>query len=176
MTSPNHINGVNFYAEFGSVLTLPEMGTVATKEESLQSANNLHDVTNPQEAFRHISPTQTRGDIIVRGYGDYDINHPIGKDGQVLTVNSKKPGCIEWIDLNLEEIVEYEVNRILADKEKQLIEKTAKELNKKNTNMTQQTCLNAIMMQLDYMIRTGQMKPLKEMQNALHLWIKDIVK
>ena len=156
------------------LLELPTKGKLSTVQESLQSCNNLLDVNNPKEAFRHISPTQNRGDLIVRGYGDYDINVPIGEDGQILIVNKTKPSFVEWKDLNLEDTIENIINSILEQKE--LEKQSHKQKDKDNQNSQLYQFVNVIMMQLDYMCKTGQMKAIKELKQSLNEWSQSIFK
>jgi hypothetical protein len=61
----------------------------------LAVANNLSDVANSSIAFNNISPTTTKGDIIVRtALGD--IRLPIGFDNDVLTADSSTVEGIKW--------------------------------------------------------------------------------
>jgi hypothetical protein len=160
--------GVLFYTKTESYLELPESGTLATVQESLQIRHNLLDIGNPVEAFRNISPTKQKGDLIIRGPGDYDERLPVGKDGQILIATTKDNLGVEWVDLNLEEKIEKIVEKILLDEEK----KNETQNKKKSDDHIEQLqkFIEAIMSQFDHMARTNQIKLLSEMKSALQEW------
>ena len=61
----------------------------------LAVANNLSDVANSSIAFNNISPTTTKGDIIVRTASG-DVRLPIGADNDVLTADSTTVEGVKW--------------------------------------------------------------------------------
>lgn len=161
---------IAFYAKGDVCLGLPKLGDVATVQESLQKNNNLLDVENSSDAFSNISPTLERGDITARGYGNYDVRIPIGKEGEVLTVDYNSDCLISWKNLNIENTIEAICKRLMSQ------EKIENDLKKKQENQEDpiqfSKFLNALIMQLDYMQRTGQIKLLKEVQGLFDLWFK----
>lgn len=150
-------------------VTLPQSGTIATEEGSLQVRHNLKDIANPKEAFRHISPTKDRGDLIVKGWGDYDTVVPIGAAGQVLTVDPDQPGLVDWVDpLTIEDVFS-----VVEDQIEIAIEELH-EANKPQPNtlagMPIENVLEAILMQLDHMKNLGILQPIAEMKTVLAKW------
>lgn len=159
----NNASNLLIHLEEDSRVTFPAIGTLATQEKSLQSTHNLRDVDNPRLAFHSISPCMERGDLIVQGYG-YEERLSVGRPGQVLTVseNTQHYCGIEWRSpLTLDDVIEYcetIINTKLAlyESQKKTIDNTI--LEKK---------IKVILMQLDSMIRSGQIQGIKEMRDLL---------
>lgn len=165
-------NTLTMMVNGNTVLELPNDGKLATEQDSLQIRHNLKDLDNPREAFRHISPTERRGDLIVRGYGDYDIPLPIGSNGDILTVNHEKNGCLEWKKLDIDQIINTAVNLALEAIEKK---EAAKEKQPKIQECFGQVIeleetLHALCAQFDSMIRSRHVTPTRELKITLEKW------
>lgn len=157
-------------AQGDTEITLPTNGTLATEECSLQTRHNLGDVGNPTEAFRNISPTKARGDLIVRGYGDYDTRVAIGAPGDVLVVDYGEPTGVKWeardTKSQINKLVKKHVKRHLA------AQVAPTEDCHQVAGMPVEQVIEAILMQFDMLSRIGMMKPLKELRQVLEQWGK----
>lgn len=152
-------------------VVLPTFGNLATTQESLQCKHNLGDVKSPTEAFRNISPTKRRGDLIVRGYGDYDTVLEAGKSGQALIVNPEERCGLGWKNILDEEQVDEMIKKALKEYSES-IKVEAKAKVKAAATLSIETMLEAILMQLDSMKNKGQITPIKELKTVMDLWIK----
>lgn len=64
----------------------------------LLKANNLSDVSSKTTSFNNVSPTTTKGDIIVND-GTNNVRQAIGTDGQVLVGDSTQTNGLKWTTL-----------------------------------------------------------------------------
>lgn len=164
-------NSLQFIVGGLTQLSLPTNGRVATEEESLQCRHNLGDIGNKLQAFSNISPTKNRGDLIVRGYGDYDTVVEIGAPGQVLTVVEDEPGYMQWTNPLTIEDVDMRIEEYIDSVFDELHEAS---LPQPNTlaGMPLETVIEAILMQFDHMKTIGSLQPIKELKPVLDQWAK----
>jgi hypothetical protein len=169
--SKEKTSSITIDAQGDTEITLPTTGTLATEEESLQSRHNLGDLGNPTEAFRNISPTKERGDLIAHGYGSYSVRVPIGEPGQTLVVDPTTPSGMKWETRDTKE----QINQLVKKHVKRHL--TAQDVAPKEdchqvAGMPVEQVVEAILMQLDFMHRSGAMSPLKELRQVLEQWGK----
>lgn len=153
-------------------LIAEDSGIIATKLKTLQCEHNLGDIQSPAEAFRHISPTKTWGDIIVRGPGDWDIPLSAPKEkNKVLTSDSESLCGLTYKSLDdIEEL--HDIIKLHLDKAIGTILKNSEKIGEYVKRLVKaETLLNDICSQLDHMVRTKQMKPIKQLQDALDKWV-----
>jgi|SRR6267154_1753561 len=164
-------NSVTLVAEGTTEVWLPKKGMLATQEDSLQVCHNLGDLDNKLQAFSNISPTKKRGDMIVRGYGDYDTVLQIGAIGQVLTVVEDEPGLVEWTDPVTYKDIDLRIEEQLSNITVEIRESMEPE-SQLLGGMPMETVLEAILMQFDYMKHAGTLPVIKELRTVLDQWTK----
>lgn len=153
-------------------LIAEDSGIIATKLKTLQCEHNLSDIQSTAEAFRHISPTQKCGDIIVRGPKDWDIPLSAPNEKNKVLVSDPQSLCgLTYKSLNeineLDDIIKAHVDKAVGT-----ILKNSEKIGEYVKRLVQaEILLNDICSQLDHMVKTKQMKPIKQLQDALDKWV-----
>jgi hypothetical protein len=164
--------GLTVAIEGKSFVKIPSFGTLATTERSLQSANNLKDLYCTKEAFRHISPTKQKGDIIIRGERDYDecLQTPKQSDHFLVSdsdsdigVSYKRPEEIHSLVSLIE--INFEKKKLKMDEDYQ---KLLKKYEMYESVVGKR--IDAICAQFDTLMKNKQQNIIKDLQNELKIW------
>lgn len=97
------VNGTTQWVLTSQVNTIGTDALTFTKfarnpADYLLKANNLSDVSSKTTSFNNVSPTTTKGDIIVND-GTNNVRQAIGTDGQVLVGDSTQTNGLKWTTL-----------------------------------------------------------------------------
>jgi hypothetical protein len=176
----NEASKVSIFFNGPSKLLMPNEGTVATEQKSLQCKNNLGDVQNTRLALKVLSPTKQRGDLLAQGFGFLE-RIPLGQPGEVLTVahtseneNDARSTGIEWKKpVVLEEVLE-ECMKIMNERIKSLEEKRKAE-KQSSTETLVTIALQMILKQFDSMMRNGTMVLQREFRDFLSKHLHELI-
>lgn len=94
-TSNTALNGVAHFDSDDFTVTNGFVQLAAPASGFLEIANNLSDVADTQISFNNISPTTTKGDLIVND-GTNDVRLPVGNDGDMLYALAANVNGIVW--------------------------------------------------------------------------------
>lgn len=159
------------------ILQTSDSGFIALRNETLQRHHNLKDIFNPKEAFRHISPTKKKGDIIVRGCGDYDEVLPVSEDDYIHVSNSKSdigvsykhPRDITTLNNFINKAIENRIEEAKQRNKEELLQHFQKQ-------EKMYKIIDAICAQFDSLIAKKQVHPVKELVDVITVWAKERLK